>query len=103
MSYQTRSGQESSIDLTSPSELANSTSEFRWKDIKALNIHYRNSSIDMFGDMPNFSYNTSLLLRDVNKDLLFNVFDNDNLTRGWNDDERALARYVSNVLIKEQA
>ncbi|RHZ66584.1 hypothetical protein Glove_306g44 [Diversispora epigaea] len=107
MSYQIRSSQEPNIDLTNPSELANSTSEFRRKDINALNIHYRNGSIEMFGDvfknMPNFLYNTSLLLRDADKDLLFNVFDNDTLTNGWNDDERALARYISNVLIKERA
>ncbi|CAG8778152.1 26642_t:CDS:1 [Dentiscutata erythropus] len=57
----------------------------------------------MFGEKPDFSYNKSLLLRDVNKDFLIGVWDNDSLTEGWNSEERALARYISNVLIKERA
>ncbi|RHZ81017.1 hypothetical protein Glove_128g6 [Diversispora epigaea] len=105
MSYHTRSGQEPSADLRSPSGLVNRTSEFRWKDLRALNIYYENGDIKMFGELPTFSYNynKSLDLRNVNKDLLLNVFDNDALTRGWNDEERALARYISNVLAKERA
>ncbi|CAG8753779.1 5701_t:CDS:2, partial [Racocetra fulgida] len=87
--------------LRNPSELADSTSEFRRKDLSALNIHYANGAIEMFEDTPDFSYNTSLLLRNANKDQLFGAWADASLTEGWNNKERALARYMSNVLIKE--
>ncbi|CAG8764344.1 24951_t:CDS:2, partial [Gigaspora rosea] len=58
-------------------------------------------TIEMFGDKPNFSYNTSLLLRNANKDQLFGVWTDDSLTEDWHNKERTLARYVSNVLMKE--
>src|SRR5688572_8855791 len=102
MSHHARSAQEPSTDLRSPSELVDSTTEFRRKDISALNIHYVNGSIEMFEDAPNFSYNTSLLLRNANKDQLFGVWTDDSLTEGWNNKERTLARYISNVLVKER-
>ncbi|CAG8796186.1 24982_t:CDS:2, partial [Dentiscutata erythropus] len=52
---------------------------------------------------PSFSYDTSLLLRNVNKDQLFDAWADDSFTEGWNNKERALARYMPNVLIKELA
>ncbi|CAG8707937.1 5200_t:CDS:1, partial [Ambispora leptoticha] len=60
-------------------------------------------AIEMFGDPPDFSYNTSLLLRNASKDQLLGVWTDDSFTKGWNNKERALARYISNVLIKELA
>ncbi|RHZ54034.1 hypothetical protein Glove_431g37 [Diversispora epigaea] len=101
MSYHTRSVQEPSTDLRSPSELVDSTSEFRRKDIIALNIHYAKGTIEMFEDTQNLKYNTSLLLHGANKDQLFGAWINDSLTQGWNNKEKALARYILNVLIKE--
>ncbi|RIB02701.1 hypothetical protein C2G38_2124711 [Gigaspora rosea] len=95
--------QESSTGLKRPSELADNTSEFRRKDLSALNIHYVNGAIEMFEDTPDFSYNTSLLLRNAKKDQLFFAWEDDSLTEGWNNKERALARYMSNVLLKEIA
>lgn len=57
----------------------------------------------MFGEMPNFSYNTRLLLRGADKDVLFNVYKDSTLTEGWNKKERTLAGYISEVLVKELA
>ncbi|RHZ51731.1 hypothetical protein Glove_471g5 [Diversispora epigaea] len=60
MSYLTRFDQKPSIKLNSPLQLADSTSEFRWRDIRALNINYRNGDIKMFGELQVISFNTSL-------------------------------------------
>ncbi|RHZ88827.1 hypothetical protein Glove_21g355 [Diversispora epigaea] len=103
MSDHTRSDQVSGTYLRNPSELSNSTSEFRWKDMKALNIYYKNGTVGMFGSMIDLSYNRSLLLQNVNKDFLFKVWNDDTLTKDWNNKERALARYISEILIKEHA
>ncbi|CAG8763367.1 21135_t:CDS:2, partial [Dentiscutata erythropus] len=94
---------ELSTGLRNPSELADSTSEFRPRHLSALNIHYGDRAIGMFGDMPSFSYSNSLLLRNANKDQLFGAWADDSLTEGWNNKERTLARYISNVLMKEIA
>lgn len=93
--------QEPSTGLRSPSELADNTSDFRRKDLNALNIHYADGAIEMFENTPDFSYDTSLLLRNANKDQLFGAWADDSLTEGWNNKERSLARYMSNVLMKE--
>ncbi|CAG8660559.1 25620_t:CDS:1, partial [Gigaspora rosea] len=90
--------QEPSTGLRSSSELADNTSDFRRKDLNALNIHYAGGAIEMFENMPDFSYSTSLLLRNANKDKLFGAWADDSLTEGWNNKEKALARYMSNVL-----
>ncbi|CAG8796487.1 16034_t:CDS:1, partial [Racocetra persica] len=95
--------QEPSTGLRSPLELADSTNEFRRKDISALNIHYVEGVIKMFEDISDFSYNTSLLLQNANRDQLFGAWADDSLTEGWNNKERSLARYISNILIKECA
>ncbi|KAF0452289.1 hypothetical protein F8M41_001927 [Gigaspora margarita] len=93
--------QEPSTGLRRPLDLADSTSDFRWKDLNALNIHYYNGAIEMFEDTPDFSYDTSFLLRNAKKEQFFYAWDDDSLTEGWNDEERSLARYMSNVLLKE--
>src|SRR6266511_791647 len=98
MSHRTRSSQVPSRNLRRPSDLSNSTRGFRWRDIKALNIYFENGDDKMFGNMVNVSYKQSLLLRNMDKDELFRVWDNDTLT---NNKERALAKYISRVLIKE--
>ncbi|CAG8840871.1 45800_t:CDS:1, partial [Gigaspora margarita] len=98
-----KTSQEPNTGLRRPSELADSTNDFRWKDLSALNIHYGNGAIEMFEDTPDFLYNTSLLLRNAKKEQLFNAWDNDSLTEGWNNEKRSLARYMSNVLLKERS
>ncbi|CAG8805117.1 25247_t:CDS:2 [Dentiscutata erythropus] len=93
----------SSTGMRTPSELSDSTNEFRLKNINALNICFGDGADAMFGDKPDFLYEAILLLQDTNKDFLIGVWDNDSLTEGWNSKERALASYISNVLIKEHA
>ncbi|RHZ50546.1 hypothetical protein Glove_495g46 [Diversispora epigaea] len=101
MFYHIRSGQESNTGLRNPSELVNSTSEFGRKDIKALDIQYLNGNMRMFEAMPDSPYDDSLLVQNVNKKQLYDFFTDDSFIKNWNNKEKALAGYISDVLMKE--
>src|SRR2546430_17602513 len=110
----TRSAQIPTKDLKRPSELADSTSDFRLKDLRALKIQYNNVG-NPFENSPTLRYTptpgvgvpsaypVSLLIKNKNKEQLLDMQQNENMANDLNDEERTLAEHVSNVLIKEFA
>jgi hypothetical protein len=97
----TRSGQNPSSSLRRPSDLVDSTSDFRFKDLKALNIVYENMTL--WPLILQDDFNRSLLIDNMSKDILVSMWNNESLASHLNPKQHTVAEYVSEVLIKEMA
>jgi len=99
------SGSMPTTKLRKPYDLADSTSDFRPKDLDALNIWYENDlSYDQISHhdkiLPRYN---DLLMNDVDRERLLHVENEEGSAEDMNDAQRTLAGYVSRVLIKEMA
>jgi len=98
--YGTRSRQVPTSALRKPSELADSTSDFRPKDLMALNIVYTNSNES---NPTSSSFDQSLMIKEMDKNQLLYMWDNESMGSHLNSKQRTLAEHVSKVLVQELA
>lgn len=107
--YNTKSRQIPTSGLRKPSELADSTSYFRPKDLIALNIVYINDDtillpIDQQSNTMLYrEYDDNLLIKGMNRDQLLHMWHDESLGSHLNNEQRTLAEHVSKVLIQEMA
>ncbi len=97
----TRSGQMPSSALRRPRDLVDSTSDFRLKDLTALNIVYENM-VEWSPILPD-NLDNNLMIANMSKERLVSMWTDDSVAGGLNAEEHTIAEYVSNVLIKELA
>jgi len=99
----TRSGQTFSSALKRPSDLVDSTSDFRFKDLTALRIIYENAKEWPINKTIIGDFSISLMIANMSREKLVSMWSDSNVACNLNAEEHTIAEYVSNVLIKELA